>query len=121
MSNRIGLTPETVAAAHAARELGCVSRTEGVISMAVSDCVENEHFDTIAELSRRQHEALGNYGTHDRDCLLSQCHSGRPMEDGSYETLFGDQWYRKSEWPPCSCGFDAVLALWPDDPPTVAP
>ena len=85
---------EMVAAAHAARELGCVSRTEGAMSMAVSDCIENEHFDTINELNRQQHEAL--------DALLKE------QETASME-------YRLSEWQAAMKLTRAVLALWPDN------
>ena len=59
---------------------------------------------------RQLGEALANFGTHDRDCLLSQGHAGRPTEDGGYETKFGDEWYQRGEWPECTCGLSTALA-----------
>lgn len=52
------LTPETVAAAHVAREVGSVNRETGIYMVSMGACIENEHFDTLAELSRQQHEGL---------------------------------------------------------------
>ena len=100
MSERIHLTPETVAAAHAARELGCVSRTEGAMAMAVSDCIENAHFDTINELCRQLREALRNeHYTSD----------GTPM----CNILSDAQW--PSKVPDRDCPQCRALALMPDD------
>ncbi len=52
------LTPERVVEAHAAREVGCVIRKEGAMSMAATDCIENRHFDIIDALCRRLAETL---------------------------------------------------------------
>ena len=90
------ITPERVAAARAARELGCVTRTEGAMSFAASNCIENRYFDTLVELCRQQHEALA--------------------------LLMADEWRVSCDWGPrderdtiwSQC--EKVLALWPDDP-----
>ena len=84
------ITKATVVAARAAREIGYVTRKEGAFSMAALDCIEHEHFDTIDELSRQQHEAL----------LVGRQY----MESGNKPTSADRQ------------TVDAVLALWPDDP-----
>ena len=52
------LSKEEVAKALAARELGYVRRTDGAVSMLVSDCIENKHFDILQALCRMLHEAL---------------------------------------------------------------
>ena len=90
------ITPEMVTAARAARELGCVSRTEGAMSMAVSDCIENAHFDTIDELSRQLRDALR--GLYDEQHDLTKA-----TKD-------------KVAWQIAIIDAATVLALWPDDP-----
>ena len=87
------ITKETVAAARAARELGYVKRTAGAASMSAGDCIENEHFDTLAELSRQQRDLLKRHRS------LLRC-------------------FHEHEHDDClECGLihetDTLLALWP--------
>ena len=91
------ITKETIAAARAARERGYVTRTEGATSMAATECIENRHFDTLAELCRQQHEALKSARIN--TVLLMESAYGCYVEEGvAVEDI------------------DAPLALWPDDP-----
>ena len=57
----------------------------------------------------RLRDALGEYGVHQFQCLLSQWHAGRPTGDGRYEMKYGDKWYRDDKKPPCTCGLSAAL------------
>lgn len=56
--------------------------------------------------------ALGEFGKHDDDCLLSRWQQGRTTADGGYEMMFGDKWYQVrpiDNTPECECGLDAFL------------
>ena len=61
----------------------------------------------------RLRDALLNYGEHDKNCILSVCHAGRPKEGGGYECLYGygenKKWYDDKELPKCECGLDEAL------------
>lgn len=56
---------------------------------------------------------LTAYTAHESSCLCSQWRQGRPMADGGYETLYGygknEKWYQRGEYPPCSCGLNAII------------
>lgn len=59
----------------------------------------------------REVEKLKEYVEHDKECICSQQHAGRPTADGGYEMLYGygkeEKWYR--EIPECTCGLNTIL------------
>lgn len=67
----------------------------------------------LTEENRRLREALGQYGTHEYDCVLSRFEAGEPTENG-YRMKFAGQWYDES--PSCTCGFNAALASAEEKP-----
>ena len=56
----------------------------------------------------RLREALAEYGTHIRGCVLSYWEAGEPASDGGYRWKYGGKWY--DDHPPCGCGLSAALA-----------
>ena len=58
----------------------------------------------------RQREALEEYGTHHRDCILSMWRAGEPTPGGTYRMNYGGTWYDWDKLPKCTCGYDAALA-----------
>ena len=56
-------------------------------------------------------EALEEYGSHQLSCPLAQWSHGRPTKDGGYETMYAGKWYQRGDKPPCTCGFNAALAV----------
>lgn len=68
-----------------------------------------------AENSRLR-DALEEYGTHDRDCILSFWEAGEPTSNGGYRRKIKGKWYQYSpvdESPKCNCGFQEALASPP--------
>jgi len=59
------------------------------------------------------------YGQHDESCIACQWREGRPTADGGYESLFGygknAKWYKRNEYPECTCGFAKALAEYKED------
>lgn len=73
-------------------------------------------FELIDEISIRIRketlDSVSEYAEHKRDCIISQCHAGRPTNDGGYEHLYGETWYRSrpiDETPKCECGLSQIL------------
>lgn len=63
-------------------------------------------------------DALEEYGTHDRDCILSFWEAGEPTSNGGYRRKIKGKWYQYSpvdESPKCNCGFQEALASPPKE------
>ena len=61
--------------------------------------------DRVEELE----EALQDFGKHQYPCLWSQWHTGRPIKEGGYESMFGNKRYPKGKEPECTCGLSKAL------------
>lgn len=73
--------------------------------------IEQERNRLINDV-RRLREALGDYGQHSNECILSQWSAGEPTADGGYRTQYAGKWYQTKpidETPKCECGFDEAL------------
>lgn len=88
-------------------------RDQGVLLGIIEKALDEKDKELESELARLR-EALSQYGEHDKECILSQQHAGRPKENGGYECLYGygknQKWYDSENLPPCECGFSKALA-----------
>lgn len=94
--------------------VGCL--TEKVFELTAQDTLWKARMGELHSKLKTAVEGLEEYGEHDKECLLAQCHAGRPTADGGYEHLYGygedEKWYQSrpvDKTPKCQCGFSDVI------------
>ena len=75
---------------------------------------EPEVQKSLQEERQALRKKIGEYLSHDGECILSNLEAGEPTEDGGYRQKFLGQWYQVrpvDERPKCTCGLDKVLSI----------
>ena len=92
--------------------MACRHAEPGSLNMCVECCAAERQAaadEARAEVERLR-EGLRDFGVHEHECTLGYISGGRPTEDGDYETRINGRWYRRDQWPKCSCGLGDLIA-----------